>query len=398
MQLCVVGLSNIGKYMKTISLIGSTGSIGRQVCSVARRYPEKFHIQSLVANTSSEVFLQQVREFRPTYAALVNEEAGKRIADQIPDGVTFSYGEKAAEEAIHYGDVAFVAATGFAGLKYSLKAIELRKALALANKETLVCGGELVMRKVRENGVALMPVDSEHSALWQALGFRLNAPFRRLIITASGGPFYGYSEEELKKVTPMSALKHPTWQMGAKITIDSATLLNKGFEVIEAKWLYDAPLEKIRAVVQPESIIHSMVEFDDGGILAQMSYPTMELPIQLALTYPERLDCNLPSLDFEKLGAIRFLPLEREKFPCYDLALKAAELGDNYPCALNGAGEVAVCAFLEERISFLEIAKTMDAALSKTERMKATDYQALRATDERARALAQEYVSRIIRN
>lgn len=378
--------------MKTISLIGSTGSIGGQVCSVVRRHADKFQIKSIVANSSAELFLAQVKEFMPEYAALADEKAGREIAAQIPAGVKFGYGEKAAEEAIAYGDVAFVAATGFAGLKYSLKAIELKKDIALANKETLVCGGELVMGKVQKAGIQMMPVDSEHSALWQALNFRLNAPFRRLIITASGGPFYAYTPEQLQKVTPMSALKHPTWQMGAKITIDSATLLNKGFEVIEARWLYDAPLEKIHTVVQPESIIHSMVEFDDGGILAQMSYPTMELPIQLALTYPERLNCDLKPLDFETLGAIRFLPLDRKRFPCYDLALTALEMGDNYPCALNGAGEIAVHAFLQERISFPEIAETMRAVLGKTERMKTDSYEVLKETDARARAMARELV------
>lgn len=381
--------------MKTIALIGSTGSIGRQVCSVVRRHSDKFTIKSIVANSSEELFLQQVNEFMPAYAALADEAAGKRIADKIPKGVKFGYGEKAAEEAIAYGETAFVAATGFAGLKYSLKAIELKKDLALANKETLVCGGELVMGKVKASGVDLMPVDSEHSALWQALHFRTNAAFRRLIITASGGPFYSYTREQLENVTPMSALKHPTWQMGAKITIDSATLLNKGFEVIEAKWLYDAPMEKIHTIVQPESIIHSMVEFDDGGILAQLSYPTMELPIQLALTYPERFDCGLQPLDFEKLGAIRFLPLERKRFPCYDLALRSAELGYNYSCALNGAGEVAVHAFLEGRIPFLKIADTIEDALEKTERMIPDSYEILKETDGRARALAREYIKEI---
>ena len=380
--------------MKTISLIGSTGSIGRQVCSVVRRHPDKFQIKSIVANSSAELFLQQVKEFMPEYAALADEKVGKEIAAQIPQGVKFGYGEQAAEQAIAYGDTAFVAATGFAGLKYSLKAVELHKDIALANKETLVCGGELVMGKVQKAGVDLMPVDSEHSALWQALNFRPNAPFRRLIITASGGPFYSYTDEQLKNVTPMSALKHPTWQMGAKITIDSATLLNKGFEVIEARWLYDAPLEKIHTIVQPESIIHSMVEFDDGCIMAQMSYPTMELPIQLALTYPERFDCGLKPLDFETLGAIRFLPLERKRFPCYDLALTALELGDNYPCALNGAGEIAVHAFLQERIAFAEIADTMKAVLEKTERMKADSYEILKETDARARALAREIIGK----
>ncbi len=380
--------------MKSISLIGSTGSIGRQVCAVVRRYPDKFKIESIVANSSAELFLEQVQEFQPKYAALVSEEAGKKIAPQIPTGVRFGYGEHAAAEAISYGEIAFVAATGFAGLRYSLQAAALKKPIALANKETLVCGGELVMNEIKGAGIPLMPVDSEHSALWQALHFRADAPFQRLIITASGGPFYRYTEEELKRVTPASALKHPTWQMGAKITIDSATLLNKGFEVIEAKWLYDTDLKKIHTVVQPESIIHSMVEFADGGILAQMSYPTMELPIQLALTYPERLDCALAPLDFEKLGALHFLPLERKRFPCYDLALRAAELGDNYPCALNGAGEVAVHAFLEGRIGFLQIADTIERALEQTERCKPTSYEVLKETDGRARALARERIAK----
>ncbi|MBQ8229075.1 MAG: 1-deoxy-D-xylulose-5-phosphate reductoisomerase [Clostridia bacterium] len=380
--------------MKSISLIGSTGSIGRQVCSVVRRYPEKFKIASIVANGSKDEFLAQVNEFRPEYAALADETAGKAVADQIPQGVKFGYGEGAALDAVGYGDTAFIAATGFAGLRYSLKAAELKKDIALANKETLVCGGELVMHEIQRAGVALMPVDSEHSALWQALHFRADAPFRRLIITASGGPFYAYTPEQLQNVTPASALKHPTWRMGAKITIDSATLLNKGFEVIEAKWLYGAPLEKIDTIVQPESIIHSMVEFDDGAILAQMSYPTMELPIQLALTYPNRLDCGLKPLDFAALGNIRFLPLERKRFPCFDLALTSAELGDNYPCALNGAGEIAVRAFLDGRIAFPEIAKTIQSALEKTERVRVDSYAALKETDARARALAREYIEK----
>ncbi len=378
--------------MKKIALIGSTGSIGRQVCSVVRRHPDQFCIESLVANSSAETFLRQVQEFKPKFAALVNASAGEKIKHLIPSGVTFVYGETPALEAISYGDVAFIAATGFAGLKYSLKAIEEKKDIALANKETLVCGGELVMSKTKGAGICLMPVDSEHSALWQALNFRLNAPFRRLIITASGGPFYGYTKQQLESVTPTSALKHPTWQMGAKITIDSATLLNKGFEVIEAKWLYDAPLEKIHTVVQPESIIHSMVEFEDCGILAQMSYPTMELPIQLALTYPNRMDCGLKPLDFESLGAIHFKPLIRKDFPCYDLALTSAELGDNYPCALNGAGEVAVRAFLDGEIPFTKIPTVIEKSLQKTQRLPVDSYETLKFTDEQARAYTKEYI------
>ncbi len=380
--------------MKTISLIGSTGSIGSQVCAVVRRHPEKFKIESIVAHSSTETFLAQVQEFKPKFCALVDENAGKKIENQIPDGVRFTYGEAGAKEAIAYGDIAFISATGFAGLQYSLEAIRLKKKIALANKETLVCGGELVMRQIKGAGIELMPVDSEHSALWQALSFRKDAPFRRLIITASGGPFYGYTKEQLKEVTPSSALKHPTWNMGAKITIDSATLLNKGFEVIEAKWLYDCPLEKIDTVVQRESIVHSLVEFEDCSILAQMSYPTMEIPIQLALTYPDRLDTALKPLDFNTLGTLHFLPLNRKDFPCYDLALTALEKGDNYPCALNGAGEIAVHAFLQGKIPFLGIAETIENALGKTERIKADSYSALQETDARARALAKEYITR----
>ena len=381
--------------MKKIAVIGSTGSIGKQVCSVVRRNVEKFKIESLVAFSDGETLLRQIKEFRPAFAALVSEEAGRKIAPLMPKGVDFVYGKDAALGGVAFGDVCFIAATGFAGLAYTLRAVELKKDIALANKETLVCGGELVMSKIKGAGVRLMPIDSEHSALWQALSFRLDAPFKRLILTASGGPFYGKTKEELASVTPADALKHPTWSMGAKITIDSATLLNKGFEVIEAKWLYSAPLEKIHAIVHPESIIHSMVEFEDGGILAQMSEPSMELPIQLALTYPERLDCGLRPLDFEKLGALRFLPLERKAFPCFDFALSAAEAGDNYPCALNAAGEIAVGAFLKGRIGFNAIAETIEETLWKNQRRKADGFDVLLETDARARELARGVVEKI---
>ena len=383
--------------MKKIALIGSTGSIGKQVCEVVRRHKQQFEIVSLVSNASAEAFLQQVIEFKPRYAALEDETQGKKIAPFIPDGVTFSYGKQAALDGVCYGEITVVAATGFAGLRYSLKAVEEGKALALANKETLVCGGDLIMPQIKGAGMRLMPIDSEHSAIWQALNFRLDAPFKRLIITASGGPFYGKSREQLQGVTPEKALKHPTWNMGAKITIDSATLLNKGFEVIEAHHLYACPYEKIHTIVQPTSIIHSMVEFEDNGVLAQMSYPTMELPIQLALTYPDRLPCALPPIDFEKLQKIEFLPLERKAFPCYDLALTAGEKGDNYPCALNASGEIAVRAFLQNRISFLQIAETMQEVLEKTERLKADSYETLEHTDARARDCALSYIQKIER-
>ncbi|MBP5242690.1 MAG: 1-deoxy-D-xylulose-5-phosphate reductoisomerase [Clostridia bacterium] len=381
--------------MINVALIGSTGSIGRQVCNVVRRYPDLFRLSALVANTNGKLLFEQAAEFQPKRAILLKSELLAGMPPSI--GVTaLQTGEQNALDCIDEADVVFVAATGFAGLKYSLRAIESRKKLALANKETLVCGGELVMRKVKEYGIDLIPVDSEHSALWQALHFNRHGEYEKLLLTASGGPFYGYTKEQLEKVTVKDALKHPTWSMGAKITIDSATLLNKGFEVIEAKWLYDAPFDKIEAVVQPESIIHSMVQFSDGAVLAQMSYPTMELPIQLALTYPKRLDCGLKRMDFAALGNIRFLPLRRKDFPCFDLALSAGEAGMGYPCALNAAGEEGVRAFLQERIKFTQIAEVMEQTLQNCPFAgeRADDYQALRALDLRARQEAQRIIDK----
>lgn len=379
--------------MKTISLIGVSGSIGRQVLSVVRRHKDKLRIGSIVANTSADALVLAASEFAPDYCALVDERAAVSVKERLPKGVAFGCGERAAIDAVAYGDICVVAATGFAGLKYTLEAIRLKKDVALANKETLVCAGRLVMGLVERAGVDLVPIDSEHSALWQALSFKKDTPFKKLIITASGGPFYSYTKEQLAFVTPKDALKHPNWSMGAKITIDSATLLNKGFEVIEAHHLYGAPLEKIHTLVQPESIVHSMVEFEDGSILAQLSYPTMEVPISLALSYPNRWDCELKSLDFEALGALRFLPLDRKKFPCYDLALTALEEGDNYPCALNGAGEVAVHAFLNGELPFLGIANVIEKTLEKTVRQKADGYEVLSETDARAREIAREIIA-----
>lgn len=379
--------------MKEISLIGSTGSIGSQTCNVVRRYSDKFKISAMVAGSNAKKFLEQIRELRPAYAAMTDSAAGESIREYIPAGTAFYVGEEAALRAADMGDVCLVAASGFAGLKYSLRALNAGKRLALANKETLVCGGQIVMPLVKKLGADIAPVDSEHSAIWQALGFNINAPFKKLIITASGGPFYSCTREMLEKVTPADALKHPTWSMGAKITIDSATLLNKGFEVIEAKWLYSAPLQKIETVVQPESIIHSMVEFADGAIIAQLSRPTMELPIQLALTYPERFPAGVEETDFPALGAIRFLPLERKKFPCYDMALTAAEYGGAYPCALNGAAEVAVHAFLAGRIAFTSIKDTIEYSLNRVKAGTADSYEGLAAVDGAARALAREFIN-----
>ena len=333
---------------KKIALIGSTGSIGRQVINVVNRYPERFELVAIAANTGGELFQRQISEQKPAFAAL---RAEGETPYGVPAGVRFARGEGAFEEACAYpsADVVFVAVTGFAGLKAALSAINAKKVVALANKECLVAGGEIVMPAAKAAGVKILPVDSEHSAIWQCLAFDRGAPFSKLILTASGGALRDVPLGKLSEMTAKDALAHPNWDMGAKITVDCATMLNKGFEVIEAMRLYDAPLEKVEVVMHRESIVHSMVAFEDGAVLAQMSYPSMEVPIQLALTYPERLRANVAPLDLAKISALHFSAPDPARYPCFTLALGCAKQGGDMPCALNAAGEVAVQAFLRGR-------------------------------------------------
>ncbi|MDE7084053.1 MAG: 1-deoxy-D-xylulose-5-phosphate reductoisomerase, partial [Clostridia bacterium] len=376
-------------YMNKVALIGSTGSIGKQVINVVRRHPSRFKLVALIANGSKDELLRQAAELKPQYAALTDNKIAKSVKE-VPDGVTFLQGDDGALAALENcgADVVVVACGGFAGLKYSLKTAELGLALALANKETLVCGGDLVMPRIKE----IMPVDSEHSAIWQCLNFNRNAPFDSLVITASGGAFRGRKWETLANVSPSEALAHPTWKMGAKITVDCATLLNKGYEIIEAHHLYNAPYSKISAVIHPQSIVHSMVRFKDGATLAQLSYPTMELPIQLALTYPERLDCGLEQLDFSKALSLEFLPLERKDYPLYSLALDCGVAGGILPTSLNAASEVAVNAFLKGALSFTDIYTVADKVVSKTANGKVQSYEQLALADEQARRLAEKII------
>lgn len=378
--------------MKKIALIGSTGSIGTQVIKTVKGNPDKFQIVALVANSSVQTFVEQVNSLTPAYAALTDETAAKRVC-QVPTNTTFLKGEAGGLTALEEcgADLAFIACSGFAGLAYSLKAIELNLPIALANKETLVCGGELVMSKVKE----LLPVDSEHSAIWQCLNFDRNAPFERLVITASGGPFRGKRWEELSSVTAAQALNHPTWSMGAKITIDSATLLNKGYEVIEAHHLYNAPYEKITTVIHPKSIVHSMVQFADGATIAQLSYPTMEVPIRLALTYPERVAGRLNSLDFTKALTLEFLPLIRADYPMYDLALSCGERGGVLTTALNAASEVAVSAFLKGRIGFTDIYTIADKVVQSTQFEGVESFEQLKLTDKISRERANKLIDEV---
>ncbi|MGN0813631.1 MAG: 1-deoxy-D-xylulose-5-phosphate reductoisomerase [Candidatus Coproplasma sp.] len=374
--------------MRKIALIGSTGSIGRQTLSVVRAHPDKFKVCAMSANSSVQAFSRQLEEFTPEYAAITDADAAKNAV--VPGGCRFSVGDDGALKMLEDcgADVVVVACSGFSGLKYSLKTAETGAVLALANKESLVCGGDVLMPKVKD----IAPVDSEHSAIWQCLNFDRNAPVKNLIITASGGPFRDKSFKELAAVTPEQALSHPTWNMGAKITVDSATLLNKGYEVIEAHHLYNMPYSRIKTVIQPQSIVHSMVEYEDGAVLAQMSNPTMELPIQLALTYPQRYACSVKSMDFTRALSLEFLPLVRERYPFYDLALTCGEQGGILPCALNAASEVAVYAFLDRRIGFTDIFDVAERVVASTKNTRAESYSQLEEVDSASRAKAREII------
>ena len=366
--------------MKNIALIGSSGSIGRQVLKVVKNHPDKFRVVALVSRSPSEEFFRQVDEFKPAYSAVAASDSGRAYA--------------AAE--LDCADIVFNAASGFAGLEYSLRALQAGKTLALANKETLVCGSDILPLNSIQGG-KIVPVDSEHSAIWQCLNFDCTTPVRRLIITASGGAFRGFTPEQLKKVTPEQALNHPTWKMGKKITVDSATLMNKGYEVIEAHALYGTPYSKIHTVIQPQSIVHSMVEFEDGAILAQMSYPTMELPIQIALTYPQRYSCELAPMDFTKAFSLGFEPLERKNYPLFDLALKCGEAGGTLPCALNAADEVAVGAFLNKNITYTDIFTVVDGVISATVWERAESLEQLIEVDKKARNQAEKIIKSLNR-
>ena len=330
--------------MKNIALIGSTGSIGRQVLNVVRAHPDMFSVCALVANSPSAEFLSQLSEFRPAYSALASTEPDRAL--------------HAAE--LEEADVVFNAAGGFAGLAYSLRAVRAGKELALANKETLVCGGDVVLGEALKSGSEILPVDSEHSAIWQCMNFDKKKRVRRLIITASGGAFRGYTPEMLKSVTPEQALAHPTWRMGKKITVDSATLMNKGLELIEAMHLFSVKRENIKIIVQRESIIHSAVEFEDGAVVAQLGIPDMSIPIQYAFTCPERAATETPPLELEKIGSLSFSVPDRNTFKCLALAERAADAGGAACAALNAANEVAVGRFLAGKLSFPGIAETVE--------------------------------------
>lgn len=374
--------------MIKISLIGSTGSIGRQVVDVAHRHKDKFKIITLAAGGNAKLLEEQANLLRPEVIALADPEKACEIKE-LPKGTALYTGENAVLHAVsEKSDIVFVAVSGFAGLKPTLEGISLGKDIALANKETLVAGGEIVMKLAKEKGVRIIPVDSEHSAIFQCLGFKRDADFRKLIITASGGAFRDLPKEKIEKMNAADALRHPNWNMGKKITIDCATLLNKGLEVIEACRLYNAPLEKVEAIIHPESIIHSMVEFCDGAIMAQLGYPSMEIPIQLALTYPKRYETGVPFLSLAG-KTLHFDNIDTDRFPCFSLALDAYKKGGLYPCAMNAANEAAVMLYLEDKIKFYDIAELISYATEKAQNGEVT-YDNLVFADAEARRAVQK--------
>lgn len=349
-----------------VSILGSTGSIGRQSLDIISHLPQ-IQVAALTAGTNVERMAQQCRQFRPELAVMATEEAAHALAREIADlPIRVSWGEAGLIEAaqIPKADCVITAVVGMVGLKPTLAAIRAQKRIGLANKETLVCAGELVMAEAKRCGAEIIPVDSEHSAIFQCLmGCKDKKEIKRLILTCSGGPFFGMNRQQLMQVTKADALKHPNWKMGAKITIDCATLMNKGLEVIEAMRLYQVPLEQVDVVIHRQSIVHSMVEFTDGAVMAQMGTPDMRLPIQLALTYPQRLPCPVEGLDLLTCGSLSFAAPDLENFPCLALAYQCAAKGGTACPAMNGANEEAVAMFLADEIGFYDIYRLVSQAV-----------------------------------
>jgi 1-deoxy-D-xylulose-5-phosphate reductoisomerase len=354
------------KSLKKLAILGSTGSIGTQALDVVQANPDKFQVEVLAAGSNANLLIQQSLKFRPNVAVINDVSQLAKVKDALLDeGIKVYGGEDALADVVQMEsvDMVLAAIVGYAGLRSTLSAVNAGKQIALANKETLVVAGELVTKAAREKGVNLYPVDSEHSAIFQCLAGEFHNPVEKIYLTASGGPFRGKKREELVGVTKAQALKHPNWAMGAKITIDSATLMNKGLEVIEAKWLFHLNPDQIDVIVHPQSIIHSIVQFQDGSMKAQMGLPDMKLPIQYAIGYPDRIKSDFPRFDFLKYPSLTFEQPDKSTFRCLDLAYDAMHKGGNSACVMNAANEVAVAAFLEDRIPFLRIAEVIEETM-----------------------------------
>ena len=352
---------------KRIALFGSTGSIGTQALEVIDEHPDLFEVEILTAHTNEELLIQQALKYKPNAVVIVDEKKYKKVKEALASSDTKVFaGEAALEETADFDtyDMMLASIVGFAGLKPTLKAVEKKKAIALANKETLVVAGDIVMYKAVENNTPILPVDSEHSAIFQCLVGEKRNPIEKIILTASGGPFRGKKPNFLLNVKRDHALQHPNWSLGAKITIDSATLMNKGLEMIEAKWLFNLKPEQVQVVVHPQSIIHSMVQFEDGSIKAQMGLPDMKLPIQYAFAFPHRLPNQYPRYDFKKASTLSFEEPDLKTFRNLALAIDALHKGGNLPCVLNAANEIAVWAFLRNRIGFLDMTDVIEKTMN----------------------------------
>jgi 1-deoxy-D-xylulose-5-phosphate reductoisomerase len=383
---------------RRIAILGSTGSIGTQTLDVVRRHPDRFEVELISANNSAEALIRQAREFDVNNVVICNEAHYKEVADALqPEGIKVFAGIDSLCSLVRSDglDIVVGAMVGFSGLRPTLEALRSGHIIALANKETLVAAGDIVMEAARQAGAPIIPVDSEHSAIFQCLLGACDNPIEKILLTASGGPFRQWDKERIAGATRDDALKHPNWNMGAKITIDSATMMNKGFEVIEACHLFGVGPERIEVVVHPESIVHSMVQFSDGAVMAQMGWPDMREPIALALAFPERLEIGNRKLDFATLGSLTFSKPDTDRFPALGLAFEAMKRGGNIPCAMNAANEVAVAAFLDRRIGFMDIPAIVEKVMDGTDFAGKPSLDDIFQTDADAAARAREIVASI---
>lgn len=381
---------------KRIAILGSTGSIGTQTLDIVRNNPERFEVYALTGNRNLDLLVQQAREFKPEAVCIADETLYTPLCEALSDlPVKVWAGADTIAEMVTLPsiDVVVAAMVGYAGLKPTMEAIRAGKTIALANKETLVVAGELITALADKYHVPILPVDSEHSAIFQSLvGER--AEIEKILLTASGGPFRTLKKEQMLQVTAKDALRHPNWEMGAKITIDSATMMNKGFEVIEAKWLFGVGYDQIEVLVHPQSIVHSAVQFTDGAIKAQLGAPDMRVPIQFALSFPERLESSFPRVDLLKLGHLDFEKPDTERFPCLGLAYKAIERGGNIPCVLNAANEVVNLAFREGKCGFMEMADIIDKAMTNIGFIAKPSYEDYVLTDRETRQYVEEIINK----
>ena len=378
-----------------LAILGATGSIGSQSLDVVRQHREMFDIELLTANSNSDLLIRQAIEFDANSVVICDESKYNEVNEVLaPHGIKVFCGMDSICSLVAGDniDIVLTAIVGFSGLRPTISAIEAGKTIALANKETLVAGGEVVMSLAARYNAPILPVDSEHSAIFQCLMGAAGNSVSKILLTASGGPFREWPKERIAEATKNQALKHPQWTMGAKITIDSATMMNKGLEMIEARWLFDMKPEDIEIVIHPQSIIHSMIEFEDGAVIAQMGHPDMREPIQFALAFPHRLPLNNKKLDFASLGNLSFERPDLDRFPCIDLAFKAIERGGNIPCAMNAANEAAVAAYLEDRISFYKIAEIIEECMEKTSFIAGPTTEDILKTDEEAFNIANELI------